>query len=167
MMVNTGEIVEVRAFVPVSYGPTTPRLSVVEARAKAVDWTDRVAEQDPENREIYLRAREDYETAEPILQWSRAGGGRGLSPNSRVYFLRRELRLAYRWNSNFGYIEVDANTGELLAITADMAKSTDRKSLPPLKPRLRPAVLIGSAVGVALAGIAGKAFLTRLKSRTD
>lgn len=179
MLASSGEIVEANAFLPLSYGPTSAKLTIEEARQRALDWTDQVANSRPDERDLYRKAREDFEKTAPILRWSRGGGGGPGFDQAYHYFLERELRLVYYWPSNHGWIEVDANTGELQGIDSGTAKSTitskpsvPSKQIMDVPPSARrpkesesPTPWLGGSAGILLIGGVGAYLLKRRTTR--
>lgn len=104
------------------YGPSTPTLSPEEARMRLGDLIEQVTELKPEYQTSVKKALASFDGIEPELAWSRGGGGFGLY-SARKYFLDKEMRLGYAWESDFGSAEVDAATGELLSLNVYSART--------------------------------------------
>lgn len=118
----SGEIVQYARRSARSYGPTTPVLTAADAIARRKEHIAQLRVNNAYSTTLVDRAEEKFEGAQPTLVWSEGGGARGF-PDARKYFIRGEYRLSYAWECGLGMIEIDANTGELLAADFNLAKS--------------------------------------------
>lgn len=128
---DKGELCEWRAFVPKSYGPSTPKLSEEQAKERAAAFLQAVGTARPNERKYYEQALPVFQSQTPTLRWSRGGGGGPGFDQARHYFVERELRLVYDFEAPTAWVEIDADTGELQSIGYGYAKSSEAASKTP------------------------------------